>query len=464
MPVHPGLVRQVISPLLERMCSRNTFAELDRLDQQQWWSADRIRALQARKLTRLLQSTQTHCAYYRRRFDDYGIRVAASEPFEQLHKLPLLDKPTIRHHLHDMTNYSVPGGPIRFNTGGSTGEPLVFYVDRDRIAADKAARMLTHAWHGVRPGVPEIYLWGSPIELRTCAGLKSLRDWMTNERLFSAFRMDDTAMRSYWRKMRRIDPMSIFGYPSSLAALASYLEASYLPYPGQRLLAVFTTGEVLEPVARSRLVDYFQCRVVDGYGSRDGGFIAHECEAGRMHVVDPHVLVELIDDRGRTVSPGESGELVITHLHSHAMPMLRYRTGDMAVADSGTCPCGRSWRTIGSIQGRRTDHLVASDGSLRHALSAIYVVRDVPTVEKFCIHQYADRRVRVDVVPTAGFAKTDQERIRRGISAQLGTSIPVEVRLASAIDAQASGKFRYVISEAAAGRRPPLPTVAARAG
>lgn len=428
---------------------RRTFACLRELCDSQHWSPRRLRALQRYKLRKLLRVARTHCAYYRGLLDDRGIDVDVDDPFEALAALPLLDKANVREHLGAMTNHHVPGGPIRFNTGGSTGDPLVFYVDRRRIACDKAARMFTHAWFVAEPGEREVYLWGAPLELRAQDQLKAWRDRITNELLLDAFNLSPSTMRDYLDRIAAFDPISIFGYPSSLATLAAYAESIRRPYPGRSLRVVFTTGEWLAPHDRRALRRYFGVPVANGYGSRDGGFIAHECPGGGMHILEQHVLLEIVDDVGRPAPAGATGEIVITHLDAWAMPLLRYRTGDLGRLLPQTCTCGRTLAQLGVVAGRRTDHLVAADGSLQHALSAIYVIRELATVRQFQIHQDVERNVRVSVVPAEGFSARDAEHIRGGLRQRLGRDLDVRVQLVRAIALEKSGKYRCVISDAA---------------
>jgi phenylacetate-CoA ligase len=379
------------------------------------------------------------------------------DPFAAVAALPLLDKRTIRENLAAMTCRNVPGGPIRFATGGSTGHPLVLYVDRGRIAADKAARLLTHTWFGVKCGDPEVYLWGSPIELRAQDALKRLRDRLTNETLLEAFHLSPSSMGAYLTRMNAIDPVSIFGYPSSLTRLAEFGVRQNLRFCGKRLRTVFTSGELLDEQQRDTLSRFFRARVADGFGSRDGGFIAHECEAGRMHAIDQHLVIEVVDDDGRPVAPGETGEIVITHLEALATPLLRYRTGDLGALHLEPCRCGRNMTVLGVVAGRRTDHLVASDGSLSHGLSAIYVLREMTNIEQFQVRQKRDRSIEVLVAPSGEFGDAARERIRHGITRQLGEAIDVCIKTVERIESARSGKFRQVVCEVGHGAEHGLP-------
>ena len=96
---------------------------------------------------------------------------------------------------------------------------------------------------------------------------------------------------------------------------------------------------------------------------------------------------EIVDEQGNPLPPPTSGEVVVTHLATSDFPFIRYRTGDVAILDDQMCSCGRGLPLIKELQGRTTDFIVASDGTLMHGLALIYVVRDLPGVQQFKIIQ-----------------------------------------------------------------------------
>jgi len=410
-----------------------------------------LRTLQRAKLRELLVAAVRACSFYRREFAERGLVPDRGDPFDVLACLPLLDKSILKSSRADLMNPHVPGGPIPCNTGGSTGEPLIFFFDRRRIAYDKAARMRSHAWFGARPGSREVYLWGSPLELRRQDRLRTLRDRLTNEKLLNAFRMSPDRMRDYLRQIEAFRPVSLFGYPSSLALLCEFGEREGIRVGVPSLKAVFVTGELCDDRQRRGIEAYFGVPVANGYGSREGGFVAHEyeCPHGSMHVTAESVVLEVVDEAGRPLPLGEPGELVVTHLDNYAMPFIRYRTGDMGRLLPDICSCGRGLPRMDVVAGRRTDHLVAADGARVHALSLIYVLREIDAVGQFRIHQRRDRSVDVLVAATPAFREEHRNQIRRGVQRRLGEAIPVRVRLVDAVEPLPSGKHRHVISDAA---------------
>ena len=427
---------------------RKTFSYWRRLNSTQWWEPERLRAWQESKLRELFRTAAQNCPYYRELFASRGVDPAAEDPLSNLARLPLMSKATIRAHRDAMTNTAVPGGVLTSNTGGSTGEPLVFNYDRRRVAYDKAARMRAQQWFRIRPGDRQAWLWGAPAELSKQDRLRQLRDRLTNELLLSAFDLSRKRMREYLDRLEAFNPASLYGYPSSLALLAAFGRSVSRNVCLPNLRAIFVSGEVLDDHQREAISEYFRVPVANDYGAREAGFLSHECPMGGMHIMSEYAVVEIVDDRGRPVPTGESGEIVITHLDAHAMPFIRYRTEDIGRLSPEKCSCGRSLPLMDVVAGRRTDHLVAADGTLAHALSLIYVLREMASVQRFQIRQGIDRDIDIHIVPDGGFTAKDRRHLEAGVRRRLGEDIQMRVRLVNRIATTPSGKHRYVTSEA----------------
>ena len=448
----PLITRHVVCPVHEWLLRRPTFRYLRELERSQWASPNDLRTLQAAKLQALLRHARANCAFYRRRFRKAGIDVDASNPRETLRQLPLIDKAQIRASVNDMIWPGAPGGLFPSNTGGSTGEPLIFYLDRRRQGYDQAARLRSHRWFGVNVGDPELFLWGSPIERTRQDGVKHLRDTMFNQRLLSAFNMPPRRLDEYLDAWDRFRPVGLFGYPSSIALLAAHARRTGRAPDTRRLRAVFVTGEVCYSHDREAIASFFHVPVADGYGSREAGFIAHECPLGRMHVTAENVIVEIVED-GLPLPAGESGEIVVTHLDAYAMPFIRYRTGDVGRLRPGRCACGRGLEMMDVVYGRTTDFLYLPDGNVRHALSIVYPLRALAGVRQFRVTQHEDYSVTVDVVGDDRNGRITKEAVARQVRPVLGGQVPVRVELVDHIPPTGSGKHRHVVSHAGLTRR-----------
>ncbi len=442
--MHPLIVRNLILPIHEAILKRPMYARLREFEASQWWTADQLRNLQQRKLRRLLSHAADRCPFHAERFRAAGID-PRSATLESLRQLPTLGKSEIAANIDAIIDPTIPGGLFDLTTGGSTGRPLAFKIDRNRQAADQAARARTRRWFGIDVGERELYLWGSPVEQAAQDRAKTLRDRITNHRLLNAFRMTPAMMTRYIDVMQAFDPVHLFGYPSSIAQLVRHAVRIGRPIRNTSLKAVFVTGELVLRSDRAIIEEFLPVPVADGYGSREAGFIAHQCPAGSYHVTMESVIVELLDAQQRPVADGRPGEIVITHLDALGMPFIRYRTGDIARRAGGTCACGRGLECLERIEGRQTDMLRTLDGGYAHALSVIYVLRDEPCVEAFKVVQQPNCDLDVAIVPRGHLEQRNIDRIARGLRRQIGERADIRIRTVETIPSESSGKYRYVV-------------------
>ena len=448
MNAYTRLVSGVVFPLQERAKHHDTVRVRRSMEESQWWSRERILELQVQRLRELLVSA-AEVPYWRDLFSQLSFEPRGVTSVNDLAVLPLLDKATIRQHT-DAMKHPQARGLARFNTGGSSGEPLIFYIGKQRVSHDVAAKWRATRWWGVDIGDPEIVVWGSPIELGSQDRVRALRDRLMRTQLLPAFEMSETRLDAFVARIREARPRMLFGYPSALSHIARHAEKR-----GQRMddlvvRVAFVTSERLYDEQRADIQRVFGCPVANGYGGRDAGFIAHQCPAGGMHLTAEDVVVELIGRDGAPVPPGEAGEIVVTHLATRDFPFIRYRTGDVAVADERPCECGRGLPMLREIQGRTTDFVVAADGTVMHGLALIYVLRDLPAVAGFRIVQESRDLTRVQVVPGPGYDKSTEQTIQHGLRARLGQNVRIDVEPVAQIEPERSGKYRFVVSKVAA--------------
>ncbi|MCR6667848.1 MAG: AMP-binding protein [Methyloversatilis sp.] len=446
------LVSGLVFPLQERLKKHSTVADRRAMEDSQWWPRERLEALRVQRLRALLTHAAAHVPYYRDLFARIGFDPAAMSSLTDLQRLPFLDKPLIRAHT-DALKADDARGLARFNTGGSSGVPLIFYIGLERVSRDVAAKWRATRWWGVDIGDPEIVLWGSPIELGAQDRVRLLRDRLMRTRLLPAFEMSDAKVDGFIDEIRTLRPRMLFGYPSAFAHIARHAQRQGVRMDDLGIKVVFVTSERLYDHQRTLIEQSFGAPVANGYGGRDAGFIAHQCPSGSLHITAEDLIVEIVDREGRVLPPGESGEIVVTHLATRDFPFVRYRTGDvgvLAAPDDAPCACGRTLPVLKEVQGRSTDFIVARDGTVMHGLALIYIVRDMPGVAGFRIEQESLDLTRVKVVTEPGFPADGDARIRVGMKARLGESVEVVVEHVAQIAAEGSGKFRYVVSKVAA--------------
>lgn len=444
----PSLARSIYRAQ-EAALGRPTFDYWQELEHSQWLSRDGIEALQARKLNALLGHAVAHSPWHAERIRAAGLddAVRAGQTrLADLPRLPTMGKRDAREHLERLVWRDAPGGVFKYNTGGSSGEPLIFYFGRSRQASDAAGRMRARNWWGVAPGDREAYLWGAPVELNKTDRVKTLRDRLVNQLVLNAFAMSPGRMDAYLDTLKAWQPKCLYGYASSVALLAAHAEARGYKPGLRQLRVVCTTGEPLYPHQRELIGRVFGVPVANEFGSRDIGFTAHEAPGGQMLLMSESHIVEVLDSSGVPVAPGEVGEAVITGLTSEAQPFIRYRTGDTLRLAAEPAAGGQGLHVIAEVTGRQTDFVIAQDGRVMHALAVIYVLRAAPGVAQFKCIQHAIDRMEIQVVAGPEWSDASRRAIEAGLQARLGTSLRIELRLVDEIPPEASGKHRYVVS------------------
>src|SRR5512146_1022561 len=429
---------------------RPTFAYLESLERSQWLPRDELERLQTESLNALLRVAVRHSPWHAERIRAAGFEISGNGiSLGELGRLPTMTKRDARENVERIWWPGVPGGAFQYNTGGSSGEPLLFYYGRWRQASDAAGRIRARRWWGVEPGDPEVYLWGAPVELQKTDRIKTLRDRMLNQLVLNAFEMSETNMDAYLEALQGFNPKCIYGYASSLALLAARASARAIRLHLPKLRVVCTTGEPLYPHWRALIERTFGVPAANEFGSRDIGFTAHETPVGQLLLMSESIILEVLDRELQPVTPGTLGEAVMTGLYSDAQPFIRYRTGDMVRMSPESSRDGRGLHVVSEVTGRTTDFVIRSDGTIMHALAVIYVLRAVDGISEFKVIQHGVRDIEVLIVPGPQWSETARARVAAGIEGRLGSDVRVAVRLVEAIPAEASGKYRYVVSHVA---------------
>ncbi|WP_335341568.1 phenylacetate--CoA ligase family protein [Sedimenticola selenatireducens] len=445
MSLYTKLVSKFLFPLHEQLKGHDTVAIRKEMEQSQWWDREQINNFQLARLKKLMTHVYQHVPYYRNVMDERQLKPTDISTLEDLQRLPFLTKPLIKQHTDELKSDTHPQLQ-RFNTGGSTGEPLIFYIGKERVTHDVAAKWRATRWWGVDIGDPEIVVWGSPVELGAQDRVRELRDKLLRTELIPAFEMSDDNLSRFVERIRQTRPTMLFGYPSSLSLIARHARKQGIAMDDLGIKVAFVTSERLYDEQKNDIESIFGCPTANGYGGRDAGFIAHQCPSGSMHITAEDIIVELIDSNGDVVPHGVPGEVVITHLATGEFPFIRYRTGDVAVLDDAICECGRGLPLLKEIQGRTTDFIVAQNGTVMHGLALIYILRDIPTIQEFQIVQESLDQITIKLVVSDEYKETDTQKIVEGFQARLGEKVEVSIKKVDKIVAEKSGKFRYVKS------------------
>jgi phenylacetate-CoA ligase len=445
------LIRHVLWPFYIERDAPGMLREWRALEASQWWPRQQLEALRAERLKALLEHARLNVPFYERRFQDAGVDPRGMDPVAALAALPPLEKRDIQDSRMELRARNLPASELIENrTGGSTGSPLVFDLDRARSASRYAAELRADRWTGWEPGAPWVGLWGANRDLATPRTFRQkLRRALLGEYIvLDASRISPEQLRDFVARLPRVNPVYVIGYSRALALAAAEATRQRIRLP--RLKAVVSSAEMLAAEERRRIEEGFGVRVFDRYGAREVSLIASECEAHQwLHINAENLWIEIVDGQGRGLPAGESGQVLVTDLRNVGMPLIRYRIGDVSSLLEGECACGRQLPRLAGVTGRITDFLLLPDGSrVSGAALTIFMVAELADVRQVQLVQRRREEVTIRIVPGDNYGPGTEATILDRARQKLGEGVAVRVERVAEIPVEASGKYRFSISEA----------------
>lgn len=329
-------------------------------------------------------------------------------------------------------------------TGGSTGTPLRFQVDRETQRAREASLYWANSLAGWRYGERVAMLWGSDRDVRhSLRDLRTTLRWQVdNMRWFNAFDMGPDRMAAFHRALTRFRPHLLVAYAGSVQTFAHFLRERGLA-PVYPMRSIVSSAEVLTPGARGEVEQVFGRPVFDRYGNREAGAIAAECEAhAGLHVNESDFVVE-VDSRDPTRTPGP---ILITYFRNRAMPLIRYDTGDLGLLHNGLCVCGRTTHRLAQVLGRQSDTIRTAAGKLIHGEYFTHVLYGAAGVRNFQFVQETLQEYRLLVEMSEAPSPDQIAAWRDKILRTLGPGCTLAIEHVPAIPALPSGKRKFTLS------------------
>jgi phenylacetate-CoA ligase len=419
---------------------------VEELVEQERWPRERIEALQLQRLKRIVAHAYDHSRYYRRVMDDAAFAPSDLNTLGALSRLPLLTKDTVRHGAGELVTAPKPRrGWLHGHTSGTTGSPLGLWYDRDTCRINNAVDRQLKRWTGM-----EDTAWIGLLLGRVIVPTDSDRPpfWRVNrvhrQVWFSSFHLADRYLEQYVHEIRRRKLKYLEGYPSTLYVLAKFLLQRGWVLP---MRAVISSSETLHRLQREAIEAAFGCKLYDFYALAERVIYAGECgHGGGKHLAETYGITELVDEEGQPVGPEEPGYLVGTSLFNTAMPMIRYRTGDLSAFVTEPCPCGRTLRRIRDVSTKAEDIVVTPDG---RQISPSVLTHPFKPLEQIVASQIIQDRpdhLLVKLVASEGYSVEQEDALVASLRERLGPEMKIQVSRVASIPREPSGKFRWVIS------------------
>lgn len=352
-------------PAVPSALGANCLALLYQYEYSQWWTPDELLRQQLDQARRLLRHARDTVPWYQARLPDWDL----SLPLEatRWRQLPIISRADLQRHAPEFHSAAPPadhGRAIRFQSSGSTGQPVRGTTSDAANLYSHVAILRDHLWHrrdlagklaAIRPDARREQLpdWGAPVNAVFETGPLVTLDIHTPMHEQVAWLIDEA-------------PDYLISYPSVIGGLARLCLDRGIAIPSLRQVRSF--GEVVPEDLADLVRQAWQADLVDAYSARETGTLALQCpQHGGFHVQSESCLVEVLRADGEPCEPGEQGRVVVTRLHNFFMPLIRYALGDFAEVGE-PCPCGRGLPVLRRVVGRARDLLTLPDGS-RHAVT-----------------------------------------------------------------------------------------------
>jgi phenylacetate-CoA ligase len=381
----------------------------------QWRTREQIEEDQLAQLRRLIAHAYENVPYYRRIFDEHKLRPGDVRSLEDLAKIPILTKETVRANLEDLIARNYDRSKLRLKTtSGSTGSPLTLYDEGiPSVIRDAAFRYRQWSWAGYRFG-DRVANLRYAVSREDGSGRKAGWDYNArdNELQISPFGMDDERMSRYAALLNQFNPRFVSTMPSSLEVLIRFTARNRISLP--KVEGIFCESENVYPWQRELFETHFHGRVFAGYGHSERCLDAVECERHAGYAVSmEYGLLELIDPHREPVTQaGQTGRMVGTGFDTYAMPLIRYETDDLAVLAPDRCSCGREGQILQEIKGRIGEFVVSQNGALV-SLPAIYGAIHSPVLAQVREYRFLQERegeLVILIVPATGISTGSLEQ------------------------------------------------------
>ncbi|MDQ1097940.1 MULTISPECIES: phenylacetate--CoA ligase family protein [Chryseobacterium] len=315
-----------------------------------------IKKFQEQKLRELLIYLQDRSPFYQRLFKDNSIHIHDIRTLEDLQKIPVTTKDDLQQYNHDFFCIT-PDKIVDYSTtSGTLGDPVTFGLsdqDLERLSYNEA---VSFACAGIKKG--DVVQMITTIDKRFMAGLAyflGLRKMGA-----SVVRMGPGIPELQWDSIFRYQPKYLITVPSFLLKMIDYAEKNGIDYKNSSVYGAVCIGESIknqdftDNILSKKIKEKWDIQLFSTYASTEMSTAFTECEfqAGGHH--HPELIItEILDDSGNPIAEGESGELTITTLGVEAMPLLRFKTGDIVQAHYEPCRCGRNTMRLGPVIGRK---------------------------------------------------------------------------------------------------------------
>ena len=350
-------------------------------------TTEEIKSFQEEKLLELLNYVAQNSSYYKRLFEREHIDIKNIKTLEDLELLPVTSKEDLQKYNDDFLCVSVNEIIDYASTSGTLGEPITFGLtdkDLDRLAYNEA---ISFDCAGIKKGdvvqmmttIDRLFLAG----LAYFLGLRKMK--------VGVIRVGSGIPKLQWDSILKHKPRYLITVPSFLLKMIEYAETHNIDYNNSGIIGAVCIGESLRNqdfsmnVLSKKITDKWNIKLFSTYASTEMSTAFTECE----HAIGGHhhpelIIIEVLDENNKPVKNGESGELTFTTIGVEAMPLIRFKTGDIVQLHAESCACGRNTLRVGPVIGRK-NHMIKYKGTTLYPQTMNDVLTDFENIENYLI-------------------------------------------------------------------------------
>ncbi len=357
-----------------------------------------LEAIQKENLKNLLSYAQAHCKLYN------NIDLKGDNSYEWLSGFPILSKDIIRNQEADLLTQNADK-LYKFCSSGSSGVQTCVYESKRELESNRSILIHLWEWSGYQIGNPIVQTGITPNR-----GLfKSIKDLFLRTIYVDAFAHSEPQILKVLNKIKGQN-YTIAGYASSINVMA---EVALKHQLNIKLKAIISLGDKLFNHYKSNMKKAFNCEVYDTYGSAEGFMIAAQKDFEYYYLMSPHIYIEIVDEDNNPVKEGTMGNILVTRLDGFAMPMIRYRLGDLGIMlPKENYPKNREFNypLLQQIVGRETDVVKTQNGKTLVVHSFTGIFEHIPGIKQFKVIQNDLNGIDIEIIKGASFTELDIQK------------------------------------------------------
>ncbi|WP_298314758.1 hypothetical protein [uncultured Aquimarina sp.] len=417
------------------------FRDRESFIKEQW------REYQTKELRKLLKHAFDTVPYYNQLYSKHGFTSKDFDTFEieDLKRLPYLEKNELRKYGTTTLLSSKRKKGAFLSSSGSTGTPIKAYFTNEAHQIWSAAyEARIRNWAGVNHKMARGMIGGRRILPDANAKPPFYRyNYAEKQTYFSAYHLSPETVSNYLEGIKKNKVEYMVGYAVSNYLLADFIEKKGLQAP--KLKAVLTSSEKLTDEMRETMERVYGCKVYDGYSGVESCGLISENNEGELLFSPDTGIMEVVDELGKEVAFGETGEVIATGFLNFDQPLIRYRIGDQVKLSRNQTPkSGMAMPIIDEIEGRTEDVITAKDGRKMVRFHGLFV--DIPKLMVAQLIQDSIEDYTINIVVEEGFLKEQELEMKKRLCSQVG-EVSVTFNYLQDIPRNSNGKFRAVISK-----------------